>query len=128
MTTEQAMKKLKSMTLTNKVYVGNKVLVDGKDTKVRFTDGDMAKVKRVFKTQRTWIPSFKEKNYMVMPGRTDHYRNVTLKQEVSKKTGTAKSTSAGTKRCTGLSEGRKNWCIEKRKRQSIRHFRHVKGI
>ncbi|MCB6771169.1 hypothetical protein LI095_10605, partial [Veillonella atypica] len=62
-----------------------KVLVDGKDTKVRFTDGDMAKVKRVFKTQRTWIPSFKEKDYMIMPGRTDHYRNVTLKQEVSKK-------------------------------------------
>ncbi|MED4963033.1 L,D-transpeptidase family protein [Heyndrickxia coagulans] len=85
MTTEQAMEKLKSMTLTNKVYVGNKVLVDGKDTKVRFTDGDMAKVKRVFKTQRTWIPSFKEKDYMIMPGRTDHYRNVTLKQEVSKK-------------------------------------------
>lgn len=83
LTAEQALKKLKSMDLTNKVYVGNKVLVDGKDTKASFTDSDLAEVKRVFHSQRTFVPSFKEKNYTIMPERADRYRSVTLKQEVS---------------------------------------------
>ncbi|WP_018661873.1 L,D-transpeptidase family protein [Heyndrickxia acidiproducens] len=85
LTVEQTANKLQALTLENKVYVGNKVVVNGKDTKASFTKQDLPKIKNLFKKQQTWLPSFKTKNYALMPGKEDHYRSKVLRQKTADK-------------------------------------------
>ncbi|GGL61777.1 L,D-transpeptidase [Sporolactobacillus putidus] len=85
LTADQALKKLKTLILTNKVYVGQNLVFDGKSTKSGFTNQDLPEIKRLLGKQRTWWPSSKAENFSAMPSRTDHYRSQTLKGEVEAK-------------------------------------------
>jgi hypothetical protein len=85
LTADQTIKKLKSTVLTNKVYVGKEQIIDGKDTKMGFTDKDLPKVEKLLKDQMTFFPSSKAKNFQVTPGNEDQYRSQTLKKQVEEK-------------------------------------------
>ncbi|WML42256.1 L,D-transpeptidase family protein [Neobacillus sp. OS1-2] len=85
LTADQALKKLASSVLKNKVYVGKEQIFDGKDTKMGFTAKDLPSVKKLLKRQQTFWPSSKEKNYRLQPSKTDQYRTQTLKKLVEDK-------------------------------------------
>jgi ribosomal protein L21E len=85
LTADQAIKKLKSTVLTNKVYVGKDQIIDGKDTNMGFTDQDLPKVEKLLKNQMTFFPTSKAKNYPLTPGGEDQYRSQTLKKQVEEK-------------------------------------------
>lgn len=54
MTADQALKKLQATLLKNVVYVGQQQILDGKDTKMVFTNKDLPDVKKLLKSQRTF--------------------------------------------------------------------------
>ena len=85
MTADQALKKLQTSVLTNEIYIGEQQIVDGKDTKMGFTTDDLPGVKQQLKDQWSFFPSFKEKDYTLMPDQQDPYRSQTLKNELEKK-------------------------------------------
>ncbi|MEH7097725.1 L,D-transpeptidase family protein [Neobacillus vireti] len=85
MTNEQALNKLKTTTLTNVVYVGDQLILDGKDTKMGFTAKDLPSVTKLLKSQWTFFPSSKAKNYSLMPVSMDQYRDQILKKQVEEK-------------------------------------------
>lgn len=85
MTAEQALNKLKTTTLTNVVYIGDQQILDGKDTKMSFTAKDLPSVTKLLKSQWTFFPSPKAKNYSLMPASKDPYRYQTLKKQVEEK-------------------------------------------
>lgn len=85
LTANQALKKLKTLVLKNKVYVGQNLVFDGKSTKSGFSNQDLPKIKNLLGKQRTWWSSSEAKNYSVMPGRTDQYRTRMLKGEAEAK-------------------------------------------
>jgi hypothetical protein len=82
---DQALEKLKTSVLKNVVYVGQLQILDGKDTKMRFTDKDLPGVKRLLRSQRTFFPSSNTKNYSLMPSELDQYRSQTMKKKVEEK-------------------------------------------
>ena len=65
LTADQALKKLKTSVLKNEVYVGEQQIIDGKDTKMGFTDKDLPDVKKLLKSQRTFFPSSKAKELFI---------------------------------------------------------------
>jgi hypothetical protein len=85
LTADQAIKKLKSSVLTNKVYVGKEQIIDGNDTKMGFTDKDLPEVEKLLKKQMTFFPTSEAKNYSLAPGNVDQYRSQTLKKQVEDK-------------------------------------------
>jgi hypothetical protein len=85
MTADTALKKLKTTELKNAVYVGDQQILDEKDTKMGFTDNDLPDFKKLLKSQWTFFPSSKVKEYSLMPGSQDHFRNQTLKEQVEEK-------------------------------------------
>ncbi|MDP4104742.1 MAG: peptidoglycan binding domain-containing protein [Bacillota bacterium] len=85
LTADQALKKLKSTVLTNKVYVGKEQIIDGNDTKMGFTDQDLPVVEKLLKQQMTFFPNSHAKNYPLSPGSEDQYRSNTLKKQVEAK-------------------------------------------
>ena len=85
MTADQSLKKLKTTTLKNAVYVGDQQVFDGKDTKMGFMKKDLPQIKKILKSQYTFFPSSKANNYSLMPSKQDHYRNQTLKKQVEEK-------------------------------------------
>ncbi|MGG2093872.1 L,D-transpeptidase family protein [Bacillus sp. S13(2024)] len=85
LTADQAIKKLKTSVLENKVYVGQQQILDEKDTQIGFTDEDLPKVKKLLKSQWTFFPSSKEKNYWLIPEKADQYRSETMKKLVEEK-------------------------------------------
>jgi len=85
LTAEKAIKKLTSTVLKNDVYVGKKLIFDGKDTKTGFTDKNLPEIKKILKSQRTFFPSSKAKNYSVLPAKADYYRSKTMKKQVEDK-------------------------------------------
>ncbi|MEH7116334.1 L,D-transpeptidase family protein [Neobacillus vireti] len=85
LTAEEALKILKTSLLTNEVYVGQEQIVDGIDTKMEFTAKDLPAVKKVLKSQKTFFPSSKAKNYSLMPSKMDQYRSQTMKKQVEEK-------------------------------------------
>ena len=85
MTADQALKKLKATVLKNVVYVGEQQILDGKDTKMVFTNKDLPDVKKLLKSQWTFFPSSKAKDYSLMPSHQDQYRNQTLKKQLEEK-------------------------------------------
>ncbi|ULT54926.1 L,D-transpeptidase/peptidoglycan binding protein [Neobacillus drentensis] len=85
MTTEQALNKLKTTTLTNVVYIGDQHILDGKDSKMRFTAKDLPSFNKLLKSQWTFFPSSKAKNYSLIPVSKDQFRNLTLKKQVEEK-------------------------------------------
>lgn len=85
MTSDQALKKLKTTVLKNVVYVGDQQIIDGKDTKMVFSDKDLPDVKKLLKSQWTFFPSSKAKNFTLIPSNQDQYQNQTLKKQMEEK-------------------------------------------
>ncbi|WP_144563730.1 L,D-transpeptidase family protein [Neobacillus bataviensis] len=85
MTADQAINKLKTTVFKNVVYVGDQQILDGKDTKMGFSDKDLPEIKNLLKNQWTFFPSSKARDYSLMPSNQDPYRNQTLKKQVEEK-------------------------------------------
>ncbi|MFP5114345.1 L,D-transpeptidase family protein [Bacillaceae bacterium C204] len=85
LTADQALKKLKTSVLTNVVYVGQQQILDGKDTKMGFTEQDLPGVKKLLKNQQTIFPSSKAKKYSLIPSKLDQYRSQEMKKQVEEK-------------------------------------------
>ncbi|PFO09724.1 hypothetical protein COJ85_00940 [Bacillus sp. AFS076308] len=85
MTADQALNKLKTTVFKNEVYVGDQQILDGNDTKMGFTDKDLPDIKKLLKSQWTFFPSSKAKDYSLKPINQDLYRNQTLKKQVEEK-------------------------------------------
>ncbi|WHY86287.1 L,D-transpeptidase family protein [Neobacillus novalis] len=85
LTADQAIKKLKTSVLKNRVFVGEQQIFDGKDTQMGFTEEDLPEVKKLLKSQWTFFPSSKEKTYSLLPKKADQYRSQTLKKQVEEK-------------------------------------------
>lgn len=81
LTSNEALDKLQNSVLTNEIYVGDQQVLDGKDTKMAFVEADLQEVKKLQKRQWTFFPSFKEKNFSLIPSNQDQYRSQTLKNE-----------------------------------------------
>jgi Putative peptidoglycan binding domain len=82
LTADDALKKLQSTVLTNKVYIGKELIIDGNDTKMGFTEEDLPEVKKLLKSQWTLFPSFKGKDYTLTPNKQDEYRSASLKTQL----------------------------------------------
>src|SRR4051812_14477861 len=85
LTADQALEKLKTTVLKNEVYVGQQQILDGKDTKMGFTDKDLPDVKKLLSSQQTFFPSSKEKEYSLIPSKPDLYRSQEMKKQVEEK-------------------------------------------
>jgi hypothetical protein len=85
MTAEQALNRLKTSILKNEVYVGQQQILDGKDTQFGFSKKDLPEIKKLLKSQWTFFPSKKAKDYSLLPGKQDEYRSVSLKNELEQK-------------------------------------------
>ncbi|MED4207236.1 L,D-transpeptidase family protein [Neobacillus mesonae] len=85
LTADQAIKKLKTSELKNRVYVGDQLILDEEDTQMGFSDKDLSEVKKLLKNQWSFFPSFKAKNYWLIPEEADQYRSQTMKKLVEKK-------------------------------------------
>ncbi|MGG0257418.1 hypothetical protein ABEY61_28050, partial [Bacillus toyonensis] len=85
MSADQAIQKLKTSGLANKVYVDQQQILDEKETKTELTEKDLPQVKKLLKSQWTFFPSSKEKNYSVLPEKADQYRSETMKKLVEEK-------------------------------------------
>ncbi|MGY1423394.1 L,D-transpeptidase family protein [Bacillus cereus] len=82
---DQAIQKLKTSELANKVYVDQQQILDEKDTKTELTEKDLPQVKKLLKSQWTLFPSSKEKNYSLLPEKAEQYRSETMKKVVEEK-------------------------------------------
>ena len=71
LTADEALNKLNTAVLKNVVYVGQQQIFDGQDTKMGFTDKDLAGVKKLLNSQRTYFPSSKAKEFSLMPSQPD---------------------------------------------------------
>lgn len=85
MSADHALEKLKASPLKNVVYIGDQQIIDGEDTKMAFTDKDLADVEKLLRSQWTFFPSSKTKDYSLMPVNQDQYRNQTLKKQLEEK-------------------------------------------
>jgi hypothetical protein len=85
LTADQALDKLKSAALKNRVYIGKELILDEKDTQMAFTEQDLPEVKKLLKKQWTFFPSTKEKHYSLLPKKTDTFRRETMKKLLEKK-------------------------------------------
>ncbi|WP_312470383.1 L,D-transpeptidase family protein [Neobacillus sp.] len=85
LTADQVINKLKTSELKNRVYVEKQQILDEKDTQMVFTDKDLPEVKKLLKSQWTFFPSSKVKNYSLIPKRADQFRSQTMKKQVEEK-------------------------------------------
>lgn len=85
MSAEQALEKLKNTVLKNEVYVGKQQIFDGKDTKMGFTAQDLPKIKKILKSQWTFFPPLKEKNYLMIPAGQDPNQSQAMEKQVKEK-------------------------------------------
>ncbi|MGZ4162217.1 MAG: L,D-transpeptidase [Neobacillus sp.] len=84
MMANQALQMLGSSVLKNEIYIGQDKIFDGKDTKTGFTNNDLSSIKKVLKSQETFWPSSKARNYSLAPSKVDTYRSE-MKNEIEKK-------------------------------------------
>ncbi|MEH7179117.1 L,D-transpeptidase family protein [Neobacillus vireti] len=85
MSAGKALKKLQASLLKNDIYLGEQLIVDGKDTEMGFTNDDLPGIKQHLKDQWSFFPTFKEKEYTLVSGQQDQYRSETLKTELEQK-------------------------------------------
>jgi hypothetical protein len=85
LTADQAINKLKSTVSKNVVYVGQKQIFDGNDTKMGFTNQDLSGVKKLLRTQWTLFPSSKDKNYTLRPSTANQDQSQSMKKKVEEK-------------------------------------------
>ncbi|WEG14633.1 L,D-transpeptidase family protein [Pullulanibacillus sp. KACC 23026] len=82
---KQALNKLEASQLKNEIYVGQKLIVNGKNTEMGFTSQDLPQVENVLKKQQTLLPSFKEKNYPLVPNGRSQAQSQMLKDLLKQK-------------------------------------------
>jgi len=85
LTANQAIKRLNTSVLKNKVFVGKQQILDEIDTHMGFTDTDLPEVEKLLKSQQTIFPSSKAKNFTLIPKNADQYRSQTMKKRVEEK-------------------------------------------
>ncbi|MBT2737398.1 L,D-transpeptidase family protein [Bacillus sp. ISL-7] len=85
LTADEALNKLNTAVLKNVVFVGQQQIFDGQDTKMGFTDKDLAGVEKILNSQRTYFPSSKAKEFSLMPSQPDQYRSQEMKKQVEEK-------------------------------------------
>ena len=66
MSADEAIQKLKTSGLANKVYIDRQQILDEKETKTELTEKICRKLKTI-KSQWTFFPSSKEKDYSLLP-------------------------------------------------------------
>jgi hypothetical protein len=81
-TAKDALLNLQSSVLTNAVYVGEQLMIDGLDMQMAFTENDLPEIKNLLKSQWTFFPSFEAKNFSLFPSELDQYRYEILKTEL----------------------------------------------
>ncbi|GAY75282.1 ErfK/YbiS/YcfS/YnhG family protein [Sporolactobacillus inulinus] len=82
---EQALKHLSELRLKNDIYIDKERVINGKNSVATFSGQDLSKMKQIFEKQKTWWPSFKTRNFSLMPKQQDTYRSVTLKKQLEDK-------------------------------------------
>ena len=85
LTAAQASEKLGSTTSKNVIYIGQKQLVDDKDTKMAFTGKDVSHIRALLRKQRTVFPSSRVKNYRLKPVEMDKNHSVAIQKELEQR-------------------------------------------
>ncbi|MBS4201174.1 L,D-transpeptidase [Bacillus sp. FJAT-49732] len=85
LTADKALNKLKTTTLTNRVYVGEELILDEKKTEMAFSNQDTPEIKKLLKSQWTFFPSSEKKGYWLMPKKTDEFRSETMTKQLEEK-------------------------------------------
>lgn len=86
LTADEALNALQTSVLKNEIYIGKEQVLDGEDTQLSYTEKeDLPAIKKLLKNQWTFLPSFKEKNYSLLPGQQDDYLSNVLKSELEQK-------------------------------------------
>ncbi|WP_430413643.1 L,D-transpeptidase family protein [Lederbergia citrea] len=85
LTADKAINKLSSTKLTNRVYIGEELILDENETEMAFSDQDKSEIKKLLKSQWTFFPSFEEKNYWLIPKNKDEFRSETLPKQLEEK-------------------------------------------
>ncbi|WP_019244074.1 MULTISPECIES: L,D-transpeptidase family protein [Bacillus] len=85
LTADQVINKLNTSVLKNRVYVGKQQILDEKDTQMVFTAKDLPEVKKLLKSQRTFFPSLKAKNFSLIDKKVNQFRSQTMKKQVEEK-------------------------------------------
>lgn len=65
MSADEAIQKLKTSGLANKVYIDQQQILDEKETKTELTEKDLPQVKKLLKSQWTFFPFFKGKRLFI---------------------------------------------------------------
>ncbi|OLO42172.1 hypothetical protein BTR23_02815 [Alkalihalophilus pseudofirmus] len=82
LTADQALKKLQTSALKNEIYVGELLILEGKETQMEFTENDLSEIKYLLNSQWTFFPSTEEKSYYLTPSNQDKYRSEVLRTEL----------------------------------------------
>ena len=85
LTSDQALSNLKNAVLKNDVYLGQELIVNGKDTEMGFSDQDLPAIEKLLKRQQTFLPSSKIENYSLKPSNSDQNSSQDLKKQVETK-------------------------------------------
>lgn len=85
LTADQVVNKLKTAELKNRVFIGKQQILDAKPTRMAFTAKDLPEIKKLLKSQWTLFPSFKKKNYSLIPKKTDKFRSEAMEKQIEKK-------------------------------------------
>jgi hypothetical protein len=85
LTADQALKKLQTSVLKNEIYIGEQLILEGKETQMGFTENDLSEIKHFLKSQWTLFPSSEAKTYYLIPSKQDQYRSDVLKTELKQK-------------------------------------------
>ncbi|KHF40096.1 L,D-transpeptidase family protein [Halalkalibacter okhensis] len=82
LTADQTLEKLQTSLIKNTIYVGDQLIFEGTETKMAFTENDLAEIKETLKDQWTFFPSSEAKAYYLQPSNKDSYRSETLRTEL----------------------------------------------
>ena len=82
---KQATKKLKSKSVSNDVYLNNKLFYSGKKTVSGFSSKDQPKIQKLLKKQWTFWPSKKSVSYKAIPSKMGNYRQREIRNAVAEK-------------------------------------------
>ena len=85
LTADQTLSNLKNAVLKNDVYLGQELIVNGKDTEMGFSDQDLPAIEKLLKSQQTFLPSSKTENYSLKPSNSDQNSSQDLKKQVETK-------------------------------------------
>ncbi|MED1205759.1 L,D-transpeptidase family protein [Heyndrickxia acidicola] len=84
-TAVQALNKLKSSTSKNIIYVGQNKIIDEKDTKLGYTNQNLADIQKLLSRQKTFFPSSKAKNYTLVPDKKELSQSQTIEKRMEEK-------------------------------------------